>query len=348
MEFSILLGQWYEEKKRNLPWRGETDPYKIWVSEIILQQTRVNQGWDYYLRFTRQFPTLKILAEAPIEEVLKVWQGLGYYSRARNMHFTANLIMKNHKGIFPHEYQQIRALKGIGDYTAAAIASIAFHLPYPAVDGNVLRFVCRLMGIRENIMLNSTKQLVTEHCRKLMYDMEPGTFNQAMMEYGATCCTPQKPLCDTCLFKSQCHAYQNQLTDFLPVIIKNIKIKKRFFNYLFFVHQQQTLLEQRTDNDIWKNLFQLPLVECCSTSFNIKQYLTEQHIQYNAVKQVLTLKHQLTHQTIFIKFYHIDCKESPTSFPQAKRISIKDLENYAVAKPTAEFIQLLNFNDMKL
>lgn len=339
MEFSILLGQWYEENKRDLPWRGETDPYKIWVSEIILQQTRVNQGWDYYLRFTQQFPTVKALAGAPIEEVLKVWQGLGYYSRARNMHFTAQLVMNEHGGRFPCDYQQIRALKGIGDYTAAAIASIAFHLPYPAVDGNVLRFVCRLMGIRDNIMLGSTKQRVTEHCRRLMADMDPGTFNQAMMEFGATCCTPQSPQCHTCPFSAQCYAFQNQLTDTLPIVIKNVKIKKRYFNYLFFVHNQKTLLEQRSGNDIWKNLFQLPLVECDSTAFDIEQYLAEQHIPYSAAKEVLTLKHQLTHQTLFIRFYQIDCEELPTNFPNANIIPINTLENYAVAKPTAEFIR---------
>ena len=339
MEFSILLDQWYEENKRDLPWRGESDPYKIWVSEIILQQTRVNQGWDYYLQFTEHFPTVKALAEAPIEEVLKVWQGLGYYSRARNMHYTAQLIMKEHSGRFPQEYQQIRALKGIGNYTAAAVTSIAFHLPYPAVDGNVLRFVCRLMGIRENIMLGSTKQLVTEHCRHLMADMDPGTFNQAMMEFGATCCTPQNPQCENCPFREQCYAFQNQLTDLLPVIIKKINIKKRYFNYLFFVHNKNTLIEQRTGNDIWKNLFQLPLVESDSTTFDIEQYLAVHHIRYSAVKQVLALKHQLTHQTIFIKFYQIDCEKLPTNFPNANIIPINTLENYAVAKPTAEFIK---------
>jgi A/G-specific adenine glycosylase len=342
MEFSILLGQWYEENKRDLPWRGESDPYKIWVSEIILQQTRVNQGWNYYLRFIEHFPTIKALAETPIEEVLKVWQGLGYYSRARNMHFTAQLVMNEHGGRFPHDYQQIRALKGIGDYTAAAVASIAFRLPYPAVDGNVLRFVCRLMGIRDNIMLGSTKQRVTEHCRHLMADMDPGTFNQAMMEFGATCCTPQNPQCEDCPFKEQCYAYQNQLTDTLPIIIKNVKIKKRYFNYLFFVHHQKTLIEQRTGNDIWKNLFQLPLVECSSTAFDIEQYLAEHHIRYSAVKQVLALKHQLTHQTIFIKFYQIDCEELPILFPQAFPIPIKDLPNYAVARPTEELLKRLN------
>ena len=196
MEFSVLLRQWYEENKRDLPWRGESDPYKIWVSEIILQQTRVNQGWDYYLRFIEHFPTVRALAEAPIEEVLKVWQGLGYYSRARNMHFSAQQIMREYGGRFPQEYQQIRRLKGIGDYTAAAIASIAFHLPYPAIDGNVLRFVCRLHGIHDNIMQPATKQKITTLCKILMEETEPGTFNQAMMEFGATCCTPQNPHCE--------------------------------------------------------------------------------------------------------------------------------------------------------
>lgn len=339
MEFSVLLRQWYEENKRDLPWRGESDPYKIWVSEIILQQTRVNQGWDYYLRFIEHFPTVRALAEAPIEEVLKVWQGLGYYSRARNMHFSAQQIMQEYGGRFPQEYQQIRRLKGIGDYTAAAIASIAFHLPYPAIDGNVLRFVCRLHGIHDNIMQPATKQKVTTLCKALMEETEPGTFNQAMMEFGATCCTPQNPHCEECPFQQQCYAFQHQLTDLLPVVIKNVKIKKRYFNYLFFVHNKTTLLEQRTGNDIWKNLFQFPLVECESENFDLTEYLNGQQIEYQRTELVLSLKHQLTHQTIFIRFYQIESNRLPNRFPQAVAMPIKDLEKYAVARPTEEFLK---------
>ena len=339
MEFSVLLRQWYEENKRDLPWRGESDPYKIWVSEIILQQTRVNQGWDYYLRFIEHFPTVRALAEAPAEEVLKVWQGLGYYSRARNMHFSAQQIMREYGGRFPQEYQQIRRLKGIGDYTAAAIASIAFHLPYPAIDGNVLRFVCRLHGIHDNIMQPATKQKVTTLCKALMEETEPGTFNQAMMEFGATCCTPQNPHCEECPFQQQCYAFQHQQTDLLPVVIKNVKIKKRYFNYLFFVHNKKTLLEQRTGNDIWKNLFQFPLVECESETFDLIEYLDGQQIEYQRTELVLSLKHQLTHQTIFIKFYQVDCKQLPICFPNSVMIPIKELEKYAVARPTEEFLK---------
>lgn len=341
MNFAEQLDHWYDENKRSLPWRGENDPYKIWISEIILQQTRVNQGWDYYLRFIAQFPDVKTLATAPLEQVLKIWQGLGYYSRARNLHSAAQTILHEYQGNFPSDYQHIRNLKGIGDYTAAAIASIAFGLPYPAIDGNVFRFVCRYAGIRDNIMLGATRKLVTERCQHLMADMPPGTFNQAMMEFGATHCTPKNPQCDTCPFQSQCYAYKNQVVDLLPVIVKNLHIKKRYFHYLFFIKQQQTLIEQRTANDIWKNLFQLPLIEAKNESFDIKQHLLDKHISYSNIENVLNLKHQLTHQTIFTSFYLVEINEWPLLFPQAKIIAIKDLEQYAVAKPTTLFLQKL-------
>lgn len=341
MNFAEQLDHWYDENKRSLPWRGESDPYKIWISEIILQQTRVNQGWDYYLRFIAQFPNVKALATAPLDQVLKTWQGLGYYSRARNLHTAAQTILHEYGGEFPHEYEQIRNLKGIGDYTAAAIASIAFGLPYPAIDGNVFRFVCRYIGIRENIMLGTTRKLVTERCQQLMGNMAPGTFNQAMMEFGATHCTPKNPKCETCPFQAQCYAFQNQVVDILPVIIKNLHIKKRYFHYLFFVNQQQTLIEQRTGNDIWKNLFQWPLIETETEKIDIAQELRNRQIDFSKIEKAFELKHQLTHQTIFTSFYIIEIEKWPKNFSQAKVISLKDIEQYAVAKPTAMFIQKL-------
>ena len=198
MQFTDILLHWYADNKRSLPWRGERDVYRVWVSEIILQQTRIQQGWDYYLRFIEAFPNVKALAEADEEQVLRVWQGLGYYSRARNMHAAAQSVMRDHGGKFPTTYEQVRQLKGIGDYTAAAICAFAYGLPYPAVDGNVLRIISRVFGIHDNIADNSTRRDITALCQKLMKDADPSDFNQALMDFGSLQCTPKNPDCDHC------------------------------------------------------------------------------------------------------------------------------------------------------
>ena len=215
--FADTLISWYEDHKRDLPWRGEPDPYKIWVSEIILQQTRVQQGWDYYIRFIDNFPDVKALAEADEDRVLKVWQGLGYYSRARNMHAAAREIMEKHGGHFPNEYDKILSLKGIGNYTAAAISSIAFGLPYPAVDGNVIRIVSRIFGICDDVTQPAVVKKITAICETEIDSNRPGVFNQAAMDFGAIQCVPRNPNCDECPFQSSCYAYNNHLVDILPV-----------------------------------------------------------------------------------------------------------------------------------
>ena len=213
MAFAETLISWYDDHKRDLPWRGETDPYKIWVSEIILQQTRVQQGWDYYLRFLDNFPTVKALAEADEERVLKVWQGLGYYSRARNMHAAAREIMSEHNGKFPQTYDKILSLKGIGKYTAAAVASIAFHLPYPAVDGNVIRIISRIFGVCEDVSQPAVVKRITDICNEQIDHDRPGVFNQAAMDFGAMHCTPKNPQCYCDLtddFKKVCDEYHKK------------------------------------------------------------------------------------------------------------------------------------------
>jgi A/G-specific adenine glycosylase len=301
--FSKVLLDWFEENQRVMPWRSETDPYKIWVSEIILQQTRVNQGWDYYLRFIERFPNVKALAEAPLQEVLHVWQGLGYYSRARNMHTAAQQIIQNHQGIFPHNYLDIRKLKGIGDYTAAAIGSIAFHLPYPAVDGNVLRVISRIFGIYDDISQQKTVQKITRLCHTILYIENPGSFNQALMELGAIQCTPKKPACEICPFITQCEAYAKEQINVLPVKSSKIKIKERFFHYFIFINNSKTIIEQRTANDIWKNLYQFPLIET-ETAYNVEMWHAAS-LPKNKIKPVFLkeIKHKLTHQHLVIRFY---------------------------------------------
>ena len=261
MHFFNTLTEWYLENKRALPWRGEKDPYKIWISEIILQQTRVKQGWDYYLRFIEIFPTIEVLAVASQEKVLKVWQGLGYYSRARNLHEAAKQIMEKHKGKFPENYEAIRKLKGVGDYTAAAVGSIAFGLHYPAVDGNLFRIICRLFGIFDDIMLPATKKTVAEKCLQLMKDAPSGEFNEAMMDFGALQCVPQNPDCEKCPFQNRCYAFAHNAIDALPAKSKRIKLKERHLHYIFYRLPQGTIIKKRTENDIWKGLYELPLIE---------------------------------------------------------------------------------------
>ena len=327
---------WFEENKRHLPWRGEIDPYKIWVSEIILQQTRVNQGWEYYLRFVEQFPNVKSLAEAPLQEVLHVWQGLGYYSRARNMHIAAQQMMQNHQGVFPHNYLDIRKLKGIGDYTAAAIGSIAFRLPYPAVDGNVLRVITRIFGICDDISQQKTVRAITQRCQNLIDKENPGDFNQALMELGAIQCTPKKPNCDICPFSAQCTAFAKDHVDLLPVKYLKLKIKERYLHYFIFIKNSKTIIEQRIANDIWKNLYQFPLIETQTACEKItKKMLLDAGFGKIHPVFLKEVKHKLTHQHLTIRFYilnnHLPELKTivetlrATSLPA---ISITELKNY--------------------
>ena len=321
-----------------MPWRGETDPYKIWVSEIILQQTRVNQGWAYYERFIKRFPNVKSLAEAPLQEVLHIWQGLGYYSRARNMHTAAQQIMQNHQGIFPQDYVEIKKLKGVGNYTAAAISSIAFQLPYPAVDGNVLRVVSRIFGVSDDISQQKTVSTITEICQNLMDKEKPGNFNQALMELGSIQCTPKNPNCEICPFITQCVAFAKEQVNVLPIKSVKIKIKERYFHYFIFIKNGKTIIEQRTENDIWKNLYQFPMIETDMSGIaNAAQHKGIANATF--FKEV---KHKLTHQHLIIRFYVVN-----DYFPDFEshwlKVSMEELENYpfpVVLKDIKNFLSL--------
>ncbi len=259
-----LIG-WYRLHKRDLPWRRTSDPYRIWLSEIILQQTRVEQGLPFYERFCTLFPTVEQLAGASEREVLKVWQGLGYYSRARNLHEAAQMITGKHKGIFPQTYEEIRALKGVGEYTAAAVASIAFGLPYAVVDGNVKRFITRLYGIESPVDDAGVRRKIRSIVHQLLDKDHPGEFNQAMMEYGARVCVPLNPDCPRCIFQLSCLAFRKNKTVTIPVKSKQKFKKERFFHYLLMLISHNgipcVVLNQRRNNDIWKNLYDFPLVE---------------------------------------------------------------------------------------
>ena len=346
MVFTETLIRWYEEWQRALPWRGECDPYKIWVSEIILQQTRVAQGWDYYHRFIAQFPTVEALANAPEEQVLKVWQGLGYYSRARNLHFAAKTVMQQHQGIFPNRYEDIKALKGIGDYTAAAIVSMAFNLPYSAVDGNVLRVICRFAGITDDIGMSATVKQVTEICNKWIDRKQPAIFNQALMDFGSLVCTPKNPDCENCPLQGSCYAYIHGLTAQIPLKINKVKVKERFFTYLFFVKEDKTVVQQRIGKDIWKNLYELPLIETQTTisEEQVLQFVKEKYpaIAPTSCQWLWRITTKLTHQLIHAEFYRIDTATLPLPEPHQEIITLNKLAQLPVSRIMQEFFLVIS------
>ena len=325
--FAETLISWYDDHKRDLPWRGETDPYKIWVSDIILQQTRVQQGWDYYHRFLDNFPNVKTLAEADEEKVLKVWQGLGYYSRARNMHAAAREIMAEHHGIFPQTYDKIRSLKGIGNYTAAAIASIAFHLPYPAVDGNVIRIVSRIFGICDDVTQPTVLKRITAICETEIDPAQPGVFNQAAMDFGAMQCVPRNPKCDECPFQSNCYAFKNNLTDTLPIKKKKGESKHRFFHFTIYLSDNQTIIEKRTSSDIWKNMYQFPLTETDSEKW--------------PEKPVFVTREVLSHQIIHAAYYVKNVKKLPKTAENQSVIDFDEIEKLPMPKIMTLFLKHL-------
>src|SRR5262245_24307425 len=261
-DFTKKLLTWNKSSnKRQMPWKGEKDPYKIWLSEIILQQTRVEQGLEYYKKFIAKFPTVHDLAKAPEQQVFKLWEGLGYYTRCKNLVATAKVISKEKGGKFPNTYEDIKALKGIGPYTAAAISSFAFNLPYAVVDGNVFRVLARVFGVSTPIDSTAGKKYFTQLADDLLDKKQPGTYNQAIMDFGAVICKPEAPLCNQCPFNKTCYAYLNKKISELPVKEKKISIRKRWFYYFIIGNKDQSAIVQRTAKDIWQELYEYPLIE---------------------------------------------------------------------------------------
>ncbi len=262
MAFSQIILKWYHENKRELPWRKTKDPYKIWLSEIMLQQTRVAQGLPYYHKFLDAFPTVFDLAAAPEEKVLKLWQGLGYYSRARNLHATAKTIVEQYDGQFPDTYEGLKCLKGVGDYTASAIASICFNIPEPVVDGNVYRVLSRYYGVE--LAINSTEgvKYFKKLAREVMDSRNIADYNQGIMEFGAVQCAPKNPDCHGCPLKAGCKSLQDNKVHLLPIKQGKTKLRNRYFNYLVYLdNEENTIIEQRSERGIWQNLYQFPLLE---------------------------------------------------------------------------------------
>ena len=317
MDFSKKILHWYQENKRDLPWRHTKDPYRIWLSEVMLQQTRVAQGLPYYLKFVKAFPNVEDLAHAKEEEVLKLWQGLGYYSRARNMHATAKIVTEIYKGKFPTSYTELKTLKGIGDYTASAIASICFNEQQPVVDGNVYRVLARYFGV--DIPINSTKGIryFKELATKVMDLDNIRDYNQGIMEFGAIQCAPKKPYCLHCPLNESCVALKENRWQELPVKLKKGKISERYFNYLVFLDQDNTTqLEQRKTKGIWQGLFQFPLLETQNIAFEeeIKGLLNEKynHLDVEDIRAYNeeVILHKLSHQHLKTKFWVVKVKST--------------------------------------
>lgn len=296
---------WYEANKRDLPWRHTRNPYKIWLSEIMLQQTRVEQGLSYYLKFVKNYPQITDLANASEEQVLRDWQGLGYYSRARNLHETAKIIRDNYQGIFPQKYEDIKTLKGVGDYTAAAIASFAFDLPYAVVDGNVFRVLSRIFGIETDISSSGAKKEFTEMAQRLLNNQNPAIHNQAMMEFGALHCTPKKPSCNTCPLNKVCFAKRLNKQDELPVKLKKTKVSNRYFNYLIIRKEASLSLQKRKDKDIWSSLYEFPLIETDEvvSSASIVSVFEEGVVEN--IKKITETRHILSHQRLYCSFWEV-------------------------------------------
>ena len=313
MDFTNSLTQWYLQNKRDLPWRKTVNPYKIWLSEIMLQQTRVAQGTPYFLSFTTAFPTVFDLAAANEEQVLKLWQGLGYYSRARNLHKTAQYVVNELSGVFPDNYNDLLKLKGVGEYTAAAIASFSYNEAVPVVDGNVFRVLSRYFDVETDIAAASAKKEFAALAFELMPKGNPAIFNQAIMEFGALQCVPKSPNCGICVFNTSCAALQKKKVDQLPVKSKKLKVRNRFFNYLVVSDDNEnTIIQKRIAKGIWHNLYEFPLIETemvedsdCIANLIQSDFFKGNEIVGISESNPETIIHKLSHQHLHIKFWKV-------------------------------------------
>lgn len=336
-QISSPLLAWYQQNKRDLPWRHTKDPYKIWLCEIIMQQTRVEQGLAYYNRFIATFPSPRSLAAATEDQVLKLWQGLGYYSRARNLHAAA----KSMNGKFPKTYDGVRALKGVGDYTAAAICSIAYKMPYAVVDGNVYRVLSRVFDISTPIDSTEGKKQFAALAQALLDKKNPGDYNQALMDLGAVICTPQNPQCTACPLAAQCQAYKKGVQEKLPVKAQKTKISTRYFHYIYVAQGKSTWLHRRGPGDVWQNLYEIPLIE--TKDDKISSPLLKKWFGDNQIRTITKtpLKHILSHQIIYARLYKVvlppACKV-PDGFI---KIPVKKLPEYAVSRLVQKLLEQL-------
>jgi len=347
--FTKQLMQWDKaDNNRKMPWKGEKDPYKIWLSEVILQQTRVEQGLDYYNKFIEAFPTIADLANAKDETVFKLWEGLGYYSRCRNLLFTARYIAFEYGGQFPSNYEAILSLKGVGPYTAAAIASFAFDQPYAVVDGNVFRVIARFFGIEKPTDTNEGKKYFESLANELLDQTQPGKYNQAIMDFGATICKPALPLCNNCVLANNCVAKMNSQVNQLPIKSKTIQRKKRWIYYMVFHYKGSIGIKQRMQKDIWQGLNEFYAIEASAAIHwneqTVQDWLQNQiGIPKASVLKISTVQtQQLTHQQITSQFIHIQLKQSPTALQGLIWVAEKEISQFAFPRLITAYMETFN------
>ena len=346
MVFHKTLTYWYLKNRRDLPWRNSSEPYRIWLSEIMLQQTRIEQGLPYYLKFIDAFPSVFDLAAASQEDVLKLWQGLGYYSRARNLHETAIFVAIHLNGHFPKSYKELLLLKGVGEYTASAIASICYNEPAAVVDGNVYRVLARYFDIDTPINSTAGIKEFKDLALQLLDTENPGVYNQAIMEFGALHCKPQQPLCETCPLANSCLGLKNNNIGDLPVKLKKAKVKKRYFNYLVFLSEEnRTIIKQRIGKGIWEGLYQFPLLEtdepvCAEKLLFDEKFveLTGKGIQQIRLFNETPIVHKLSHQHIYTRFWVIEKK-----ILLEESVPVENLKEYPVPVLIANFLNEYDF-----
>lgn len=339
-----ILAAWYAREGRDLPWRTTRDPYRIWLSEVILQQTRVAQGMDYYLRFMERFPHVRALAAASEDEVLKIWQGLGYYSRARNLHAASRQVVERFGGVFPVTYDDVRSLRGVGDYTAAAICSAAYDAPHAVLDGNVFRVLARLFDLETPVDTTAGKRVFAELANKLLDTGRPGLYNQAIMDFGALQCTPAQPRCGDCPLAEHCLALAAGTVCMRPVKRGKTKVRDRWLNYLHVTCGDRTLLCRREKQDIWQGLYEFPLIEtvgpadfaelCRSEEFRALSGDTPWQLKHSTTMP----KHQLSHQTLHAVFHRI---ETPVLTPEAEAMAVPTvaLGDYALPRLIDRYLE---------
>lgn len=333
---------WHQEiNSRRHPWSEDKDPYKIWLSEIILQQTRLAQGLPYFHRFVEKYPTITALAAAPDEEVFLLWQGLGYYSRCRNLLHAARLVANEKNGQFPKSFDEIIQLKGVGPYTAAAIASFAFDLPFAVLDGNVFRVLARFMAFDTPIDSTEGKKMFQKRAQDFLDKKHPAEYNQALMDFGATVCTPQNPDCENCLLAINCRAYAENKVEILPIKQKKLKIKERHFHYFLLLHEGRIFLQQRQKKDIWQNLFELYLIETDQEPDQEKSWKSLQPFTKVVEKNIFQSRQRLTHQLIISRFHFAELSEIPSHLMGGKWIEKKEWRQFALPKTVLIFLEQL-------
>ena len=348
MKFERIIRGWYKKNKRELPMRLTRDPYKIWISEIIMQQTRMNQGLPYYLRFIEAFPTVAALASAPEDAVLKQWQGLGYYSRARNLQWSARYIMEHLGGQLPGDFEGLMKLKGVGRYTAAAIASICYDEAKAAVDGNVSRVIARLYGVEDPVNSTSGARQIEALAQQMIDPADPGTHNQAMIDFGAMQCVPSSPLCTLCPLAEGCNAHLTGRVDLLPAKIPKQTPEKRWFYFYLIICKGKVILSKRGEKDIWRSLYQFPVLES-EIPLPEEELMNSLvpaplHSRLQKVSLSAPVVHQLSHRTIHARFIHVEVSSLPSTLPHNwMPISLQNLDNYPVPRLISRYLESVKF-----